>query len=142
MATIKKVSKAKNLSAGPSKKSPRAGMVDPKGAYTKVQKRTLGSMKTGGMVKKKVMKAQNGETLPNVTVTAKAAEEEKGPSLKERIFGTKEERQERRGNRQTNRAVRRSERAAMPRCTRSGCGGRGMGFSGYNKNGGKTSKKK
>jgi len=52
MATIKK-SKAKNISAGPSKKSPNAGMVDPKGAYTKVQKRTLGSMKTGGKTSKK-----------------------------------------------------------------------------------------
>lgn len=52
MATIKKVSKAKNLSAGPSKKTPVAGPVDPRGQYTKVQKRTLGSMKTGGKVKK------------------------------------------------------------------------------------------
>ena len=51
MATIKK-SKAKNLSAGPSKKQPKAGLVDPMGQYTKVQKRTLGSMKTGGTIKK------------------------------------------------------------------------------------------
>ena len=56
MATIKKVSKAKNLSAGPSKKTVKAGLVDPKGQYTKVQERTLGSMKKGGKIKK----AQNG----------------------------------------------------------------------------------
>ncbi|NDB81376.1 MAG: hypothetical protein EB127_01310 [Alphaproteobacteria bacterium] len=56
MATIKKVSKAKNISAGPSKKSPIAPKVDPKGQYTKVQERTLGSMKKGGKIKK----AQNG----------------------------------------------------------------------------------
>jgi hypothetical protein len=37
-------------------------MVDPKGAYTKVQKRTLGSMQNGGKLKK----AQNGKTVdPN-----------------------------------------------------------------------------
>jgi hypothetical protein len=52
MATIKKVSKAKNLSAGPSKMTKKAGPVDPKGQYTKVQERTLGSMKMGGKMKK------------------------------------------------------------------------------------------
>lgn len=52
MATIKKVSKAKNLSAGPSKKTPIAPKVDPKGQYTKVQERTLGNMKKGGSVSK------------------------------------------------------------------------------------------
>jgi hypothetical protein len=52
MATIKKVSKAKNLSAGPSKKTPIAPKVDPQGAYTKVQERTLGNMKKGGKVSK------------------------------------------------------------------------------------------
>jgi hypothetical protein len=52
MATIKKV-KAKNLSAGPSKKTPIAPKVDPKGQYTKVQERTLGNMKKGGSIKKK-----------------------------------------------------------------------------------------
>lgn len=144
MATIKK-SKAKNISAGPSKKQPKAGLVDPKGQYTMVQKRTLGSMKTGGMVKKKVMKAQNGQTLPTVTVNAPA---EKKRTLKDKIFGTKEERQEWKENRQanrdmrqTNRAVRRSERASMPRCNSRGCGGRAMGFGGF-KTGGKVAKKK
>lgn len=48
MATIKKASKAKNLSAGPSKATPIAPKVDPTGAYTKVQERTLGNMKKGG----------------------------------------------------------------------------------------------
>jgi hypothetical protein len=57
MATVKK-SKAKNLSAGPSKKTTKARPVDPKGQYTKVQERTLGKMKKGG----KITKAQNGIT--------------------------------------------------------------------------------
>ena len=45
--------KAKNVSAGvaPQNKK-KVGPVDPKGAYTKVQKRTLGNMKMGGAVKK------------------------------------------------------------------------------------------
>ena len=51
MATIKK-SKVKNLSAGPSKKTSKAPMVDPKGQFTKVQERTLGNMKKGGKIKK------------------------------------------------------------------------------------------
>lgn len=51
MATVKKA-KAKNISAGPSKKTPKAPMVDPKGAYTKVQQRTLGNMKKGGKISK------------------------------------------------------------------------------------------
>ena len=47
MATIKK-SKAKNLSAGPSKKTPVAGPVDAQGDWTKIQERTIGNMKMGG----------------------------------------------------------------------------------------------
>jgi hypothetical protein len=47
------VSKAKNLSAGPSKATKKAGPVNPKGKWTKIQKRTLGSMKKGGKVSKK-----------------------------------------------------------------------------------------
>jgi hypothetical protein len=54
MATIKK-SKA-NLSAGPSKMTKRAGPIDPKGKWTKVQERTIGNMKAGGKLKK----AQDG----------------------------------------------------------------------------------
>ena len=47
MRTVKKAT-VKNISAGPSKKTPVAGPVDAKGQYTKVQERTLGNMKTGG----------------------------------------------------------------------------------------------
>ena len=57
MATI---NKAKNLSAGVSKTTKKAPMVDPKGAYTKVQERTLGNMKKGGKIKK----APIGALLP------------------------------------------------------------------------------
>ena len=53
MATVKK----KMQAGGVSKKSPKAPMVDPKGAWTKVQERTLGNMKKGG----KVDKAQLGK---------------------------------------------------------------------------------
>lgn len=49
MATI---SKSKNLAAGVGKTGKKAPMVDPKGAYTKVQQRTLGNMKKGGKLKK------------------------------------------------------------------------------------------
>jgi len=48
-----KVNKAKNISAGVGGKGKKAPMVDPKGAYTKVQERTLGNMKKGGKVAKK-----------------------------------------------------------------------------------------
>jgi multidrug resistance efflux pump len=48
-----KVSKAKNISAGVGGKGKKAPMVDPKGAWTKVQERTLGNMKKGGKGKKK-----------------------------------------------------------------------------------------
>lgn len=51
---MKKVmSKAKNISAGVSSKEKKAPMVDPKGAFTKVQQRTLGNMKKGGKLSKK-----------------------------------------------------------------------------------------
>lgn len=51
MATM---SKSKNLAAGvaPQNKK-KAGPVDPKGAYTKVQERTIGKMKMGGKMAKK-----------------------------------------------------------------------------------------
>jgi hypothetical protein len=38
-----KVSKAKNISAGVGGKGKKAPMVDPKGAWTKVQERTIGA---------------------------------------------------------------------------------------------------
>jgi len=53
MATVKKT---KNLSAGPSKMTKKAGPIDPKGQWTEVQERTLGNMKKGGKMKK----AQDG----------------------------------------------------------------------------------
>lgn len=43
----------KNISAGVAGKGKKAPMVDPKGAYTKVQERTLGNMKKGGKLSKK-----------------------------------------------------------------------------------------
>jgi hypothetical protein len=54
-----KISKSKNLAAGVTKKIKKAGPVDPKGAFTKVQERTLGNMKKGG-----VKKAPIGALLP------------------------------------------------------------------------------
>lgn len=39
----KVVSKAKNISAGVGGKGKKAPMVDPKGAWTKIQQRTLGA---------------------------------------------------------------------------------------------------
>jgi hypothetical protein len=55
---MKKAPAGKNLSAGVSYKKIKAPMVDPpgkggKGAYTKVQERTLGNMKKGGKLSKK-----------------------------------------------------------------------------------------
>lgn len=44
--------KKKMQAGGVAGKQPKAGMVDPNGAYTKVQERTLGSMKKGGSVAK------------------------------------------------------------------------------------------
>ena len=48
-----KISKSKNLSAGVTKKTKKAPMVDPKGAWTKVQERTLGNAKKGIKMSKK-----------------------------------------------------------------------------------------
>lgn len=47
-----KTVKKKMQAGGVAGKQPNAGMVDPKGAYTKVQMRTLGNMKKGGKMKK------------------------------------------------------------------------------------------
>jgi hypothetical protein len=44
--------KKKMQAGGVAGKSPKAPMVDPNGAYTKVQERTLGNMKKGGALKK------------------------------------------------------------------------------------------
>ncbi len=55
MAKAKKAVAGKNISAGVPHKNVKAPMVDPKGAWTKVQERTLGTtkMKKGGKVSKK-----------------------------------------------------------------------------------------
>lgn len=47
------MSKAKNISAGVGSKGKKAPMVDPKGAWTYIQERTLGNMKSGGKVEAK-----------------------------------------------------------------------------------------
>ncbi len=47
MATVKK-----ELAAGVGAKSKKAGMVDPKGAWTKVQERTIGKAKDGKWMQK------------------------------------------------------------------------------------------
>jgi hypothetical protein len=51
MATVKKSAK-KMQAGGVASKKVKAPMVDPKGAWTKVQERTLGNMKKGGSIKK------------------------------------------------------------------------------------------
>jgi hypothetical protein len=51
------VTKKKMQAGGVAGKQPKAGMVDPKGAYTKVQQRTLGNIKKGGKVMRKSMKS-------------------------------------------------------------------------------------
>lgn len=53
MAKAKKSASAKNISAGVAYKKVKAPMVDPKGAWTKVQERTLGNMKKSGKLSKK-----------------------------------------------------------------------------------------
>ena len=66
-----KVSKAKNLSAGVGGKGKKAPMVDPRGAYTKVQQRTLGNMKKGGKLKKAQTGRTISETIPYIDESGK-----------------------------------------------------------------------
>ena len=47
------VKKGDLVAAGVTKTTKKAPMVDPKGAFTKVQERTLGNMKKGGKMSKK-----------------------------------------------------------------------------------------
>lgn len=58
-------SKAKNVSAGvaPQNKK-KVGPVDPKGAYTKVQERTIGKMKMGGELKTPAADQKGLKKLP------------------------------------------------------------------------------
>jgi len=53
------------LAAGVKGKSPKAGMVDPKGAWTKVQERTIGKMKMGGKM------AKSGGSFPDLNKDGK-----------------------------------------------------------------------
>lgn len=55
---------------GVAGKQPKAGMVDPNGAYTKVQERTLAGAK---MAKKgaKIPKAKNGKSFPDLNKDGK-----------------------------------------------------------------------
>jgi hypothetical protein len=80
MATM---SKAKNLSAGvaPQNKK-KAGPVDAKGAYTKVQERTIGKMKMGGMMKK----AKAGGEFGMLSVKA-GVDNNPNPTAADRIAG-------------------------------------------------------
>lgn len=53
------------VAAGVKGKSPKAGMVDPKGAWTKVQERTIA--KNG----KKLVKAKSGGSFPDLNKDGK-----------------------------------------------------------------------
>lgn len=54
MAKVKKAATGKNISAGVPHKNVKAPMVDAKGAWTKIQERTLGTTKKKkGKVSKK-----------------------------------------------------------------------------------------
>ncbi len=80
-----KVSKSKNVSAGvaPQNKK-KAGPVDSKGAYTKVQERTLGKMKMGGKMKK----AKDGGAFGMLSVKA-GIDKNPNPTAADRIAGAK-----------------------------------------------------
>lgn len=126
-------------------------------------KKKLG-MKSGGAVK-----AKNGKSFPDLNKDGKITKADilkgrgviakKGmkvskaqdgviekKSLKDKIFGTKEERQDRRLDRQSNREDRqlsreenREDRRLRRECVGGKCGGRARGFIGY-KDGGKMKK--
>lgn len=64
MAKITKSKAGSKVAAGVTKTTKRVGPVDPMGAWTKVQKRTLGSMKKGGKIKK----AAYGTTTRSTTI--------------------------------------------------------------------------
>lgn len=96
MKTVKK--SAKMQAGGVASKKIKAPMVDPKGAWTKVQERTLGSMKKGGSIKK----AQSGEKVKGTVIgpaarvreysidtTGYAAGKKKFPASVKTTIGTK-----------------------------------------------------
>lgn len=89
-------------------------------------------LKGRGVIAKKgtkVKKAQGGDELPK-------------KSLKDKIFGTKEQREDRKLDRQNNRDDRQAEREErrLERCPGGKCGGRGRGYIGYGKDGSKIKK--
>lgn len=91
MATIKK-SKAKNISAGPSKATPVAGPIDAQGDWTKIQERTIGNMKKGGSVKKGMHKMPDGSMMKNSDMKkgGKLGRSEKQMGLDKKHKATKE----------------------------------------------------
>ena len=128
MATVKKIKKAQ---AGDTlvKKYPSVKMTTSKGYNTQETTYPGGAKQT---LKYKAKKAQDGVI------------EKK--SLKDKIFGTKEERQDRRLDRQNNREDRqlsreenREDRILRRQCVGGKCGGRARGYIGY-KDGGKMKK--
>lgn len=62
MATVPK--SKKNISAGVPHKKVKAPMVDPKGAYTDVQERTLGKAKDGKWIQKAINPKHKGYCTP------------------------------------------------------------------------------
>ena len=70
------------VAAGVKGKSPKAGMVDPKGAWTKVQERTIA--KKGAKLKK----AENGTKFGMLSVKA-GVDKNPNPTAADRIAGAK-----------------------------------------------------
>jgi len=85
MATM---SKAKNVSAGvaPQNKK-KVGSVDAKGAYTEVQKRTLGNMKMGGELKTPTPDQKGLKALPT-PVRNKMGFKKNGGAMKKAMMGS------------------------------------------------------
>ena len=74
---------SKNIASGVGSQSKKkAGLVDPKGAYTKVQERTIGKMKMGGKMKK----AEKGTAFGMLSVKA-GVDKNPNPTAADRIAG-------------------------------------------------------
>lgn len=132
MATMKKPAKKMQMSGAVKAKNGKSFPdLNKDGKITKAD-----ILKGRGVIAKKgikVKRALNGDDLPK-------------KSLKEKIFGTKEERQDRRLDRQNNREDRqlsreenREDRRLRRQCVGGKCGGRARGYIGY-KDGGKMKK--
>jgi hypothetical protein len=130
-------SKAKNgiVAAGVSSPSKRVGPVDPRGAYTKVQERTLGNMKKGGKLKK----ALTGAEMCATTGT----ESTRNPMTRRGVCGVGQvsERRAARMDRREERKDARDERRADREYRRNKFGGKvtkaknGKSFPDLNKDG-------